>query len=64
MRPTDPEDLIRKEHALFLRKQIGGVAQESSGKVNRICDALKAEFLKNNKNNSYLLPILTVYVRK
>ena len=33
-------------------------------KVNRVCDALRCELQKANKNNELLLPILTTYVKK
>jgi elongator complex protein 1 len=39
----------------------------SSSKVNRICDALKQELAslnQKNGNNGYLLPILTLHVKK
>lgn len=51
MKPADPEDQIRKEHARFFKEKVGGAAQDSSGKVNRICDALKVELLTRNQSN-------------
>ena len=36
----------------------------SSDKVNRVCDAIKEELVKRNEGNKYLLPILTIYVKK
>ena len=64
MKPADPEDLIRQEHALFMKQEVEGAPNVASGKINRICDALKVELLQRNENNYYLLPILTVYVKK
>ena len=64
MKPAEPEDLIRQEYALFMKQQVEGAPHVSSGKINRICDALKVELLQRNENNYYLLPILTVYVKK
>lgn len=37
---------------------------ESSGKINKICDAIKEELQKINIDNNYLLPILTISVKK
>jgi len=33
-------------------------------KINRICDALRAELERVNQDNFYLLPILTTYIKK
>ena len=33
-------------------------------KVNKICEALRSELEKINDKNSYLLPILTTYIKK
>ena len=53
-----------EEHKQFMTQDIEGQKQETRGKINKICDALKQELLKRNQNNYYLLPILTVYVKK
>jgi hypothetical protein len=37
---------------------------ELNGKVNTICDALKKALEKVNKENKYLLPILTTYIKR
>ena len=33
-------------------------------KINRVCDAIRDELVKRNKENKYMLPILTTYVKK
>ena len=38
--------------------------QQVHSKVNTICDALRAELIKVDKDNFYLLPILTTYIKK
>jgi hypothetical protein len=43
MRPKDKEDEIRQEHAEFIKLRIEGEKMASSGKINTICEALKAE---------------------
>lgn len=35
-----------------------------NGKINSICESLKKELLTRNLNNSYILTILTIYVKK
>ena len=64
MRPKDKEDEIRQEHAEFIKLRIEGEKMASSGKINTICEALKAELQKINVDNNYLLPILTISVKK
>mmetsp|Transcript_12010 Transcript_12010/g.20268 ORF Transcript_12010/g.20268 Transcript_12010/m.20268 type:complete len:314 (-) Transcript_12010:1219-2160(-) len=65
MRPKDKEAEIREEHAQFMAKQIEGKKETlSSNKVNIVCEALKGELQARNQANQYLLPILTVYVKK
>jgi hypothetical protein len=65
MRPKDKEQEIREQHADFFRTSIQGNKQGSTfSKVNQICEALKSELLKRNKDNNYLLPILTIYTKK
>ena len=64
MRPKDVEDEIREKHALFFKEEIEGQKFDSTNKINKICDALKVELLKRNETSFYLLPILTVYVKK
>lgn len=66
MRPRDPEETIRIEHRLMMQRKVQTDTETvASGKVNRICEALKNELIKlNDKSNRFLLPILTVYVKK
>jgi|TARA_B110000285_G_C14758293_1_gene438416 hypothetical protein len=65
MRPKDKEDEIREQHQIFLKQEIEGQKIISTtNKINNICEALKDEFLKRNEDSFYLLPILTVYVKK
>ena len=64
MRPKDKEDEIRQEHAEFIKLRIEGEKMASTGKINTICEALKAELQKINVDNNYLLPILTISVKK
>jgi hypothetical protein len=75
MRPQNEEDLIKKEHLEFIKKEIngeeplkavaeGGVAVVAYDKINKICEALKDELWKLNQDNKYLLPILTTYIKK
>mgnify|MGYP000459602763 CR=1 FL=1 len=63
MRPLDPEEVIKREHKEFMA-EINSQGQEVTGKINKICNALKTELLLKNQNNFYLLPILTIYVKK
>lgn len=64
MRPVDELEKIRQDHMRFMLDQIQEEDSSTSGKVNRVCEALKAELVKRNENNRYLLPILTIYVKK
>jgi hypothetical protein len=65
MRPTNPEEAITKEHIAFFDNQISVAEKKTEvSKVNRICEALKEELSKRNATNQYLLPILTIYVKK
>lgn len=45
-------------------KELGGGVVESKGKINKVCEALKAELETINHGNKYLLPILTTYIKK
>lgn len=38
--------------------------KEKAGKVEVICNALRAHLEQINENNNYLLPVLTTYVKK
>lgn len=72
IRPSDPEEVLAKEHQLFMIHKMHSSSKESSseailGKVNKVCEELKKELiLRNQQNgsNEFLLPILTVYVKK
>jgi hypothetical protein len=64
MRPKDKEDEIKQEHAEFIRMRIDGEKMVSTGKINTVCEALKAELQIINVDNNYLLPILTISVKK
>ena len=69
MRPQNPEDLLRKEHEVFLRNEINGIEEAVGGtarheKVNKICDSVKDQLVGLNQDNKYLLPILTTYIKK
>lgn len=64
MRPLHEEDTIKSTHIDFMTSEINGGKIESKGKINKICDALKEEFLKINDTNLYLLSILTTYIKK
>ena len=44
--------------------KVGSVIGGEASKINRICDALRDELQKVNKDNFYLLPILTTYIKK
>ena len=33
-------------------------------KINKVCDALRQELELANKDNCYMLPILTTYIKK
>lgn len=64
MRPKDKEDEIKQTHFEFIKMKIENSKIESSGKINKVCDAIKTELYKINKDNNYLLPILTISVKK
>lgn len=65
MEPVDREQEIREEHEEFMKTKVEGQASTGSGdKVNKVCDAIKEELVKRNEGNKYLLPILTIYVKK
>ena len=64
MRPIDKEEELRTEHKEFIHTNIEGSKTVGSGKINRICEAMKEELVKRNENNHYLLPILTIYIKK
>ena len=38
--------------------------EERAGKINKVCDKIRAELEKRNDKNKYLLPILTTYVKR
>ena len=46
------------------RKGVDLPGRNATQKVNKICDALRAELEKVNDKNAYLLPILTTYIKK
>lgn len=49
MRPKDKEEEIKQEHAEFMSYNIeGNKLAASTGKINKVCDALKVELLKRN----------------
>mmetsp|Transcript_26788 Transcript_26788/g.40860 ORF Transcript_26788/g.40860 Transcript_26788/m.40860 type:complete len:221 (-) Transcript_26788:1300-1962(-) len=64
MRPREKEEEIRHEHIQFMAGEIEGKPIDNTTKINIICDALKAELEVRNEDNKYLLPILTIYVKK
>jgi len=45
-------------------REVSGHAEQVSGKVNQICEAVKNELVRRDHDNAFLLPILTVYVKK
>lgn len=74
MEPIDREQEIREEHEEFMGRTVGFLlgsegkevkeAEKKEEKVNTICEAIKNELVKRNKDNKYLLPILTICVKK
>lgn len=65
MRPKEKEQQIREEHLQFMKVEVEGDKEGcNTNKVNKVCDALKEELIKRNQDNFYLLPILTIYVKK
>ena len=70
MFPQQEEDLIQQRHDEFMlkfqeeRKGVDLPGRNATQKVNKICDALRAELEKVNDKNAYLLPILTTYIKK
>ena len=55
LKPKSGEEIIRRQFA-----DISGAKQ----KVNEICDLIRAELTKIDKNSELVLPILTTYVKK
>ena len=53
---------------LKFQEEKKGSTSNASGKqtlkINSICDALRTELEKKNQDNTYLLPILTTYIKK
>lgn len=63
MRPRKEEDIIEKQHRdLMLQFSTSSALRDS--KVNLICDALRSQLHAVNKNNCFMLPILTTYIKK
>ena len=68
--PISKDELIKREHAEMMKQfsEEKKVDLKEEGpvftKVNKICDALRAELERVNRDNFYLLPILTTYIKK
>jgi elongator complex protein 1 len=68
MYPEQEEEVLKRKHEEFMAK----IKKEDTGKdgevvfhkVNKICDALRAQLEQVNIENRYLLPILTTFVKK
>ena len=46
------------------KKALVSKSEHFTHKINTICDALRTELDRVNKDNFYLLPILTTYIKK
>ena len=64
MRPKEKEDEIKESHSKMMQTYIAGKPVEQENKVNIVCESLKKVLVARNEANKYLLPILTIYVKK
>lgn len=69
--PISKDEQIRRDHEKMMKQYSEDKKvdiKEDQGpvytKVNKICDALRAELERVNRDNFYLLPILTTYIKK
>jgi hypothetical protein len=64
MFPPKDEDLVISKHSELTQKFDFGSKKEKANKVNVVCVALQQELERVDKENNYLLPILTTYIKR